>query len=184
MSRSISRVTRMGARSPRTATAPSTRSAKESAFSMFGRVASMVVTGEGRWPAALRRWATLTSRRVTCAPRPSAARAAERPSTPAPRTTKFAGGTPGTPPRRMPLPPNSFSRRPLPSTTARLPAISDIDVRTGACPASSSMASMPTVVASRSVRARKSSGRVAGSAQKPNTTCSFWSCAYSCGAGA
>jgi hypothetical protein len=84
----------------------------------------------------------------------------------------------------MPLPPNSFRRRPLPSTTARLPAISDIDVRTGAWPASSSIASMPIVVASRSVSARKSSGRVAGRAQKPNTTWPFWTCSYSSGAGA
>ena len=33
-------------------------------------------------------------------------------------------------------------------TTARLPAISDIEVRTGACPDSSSIASRPTAVAS------------------------------------
>ena len=58
-------------------------------------------------------------------------------------------------------------------TTARLPAISDIDVRTGACPASSSIASRPTAVASLSARARKSSGRVAGRPQKPNTIWSF-----------
>ena len=94
--------------------------------------------------------------------RPSAARAAERPSTPAPRTTKCAGGTPGAPPSRMPLPPNSFRSRPAPTVTARLPAISDMLVRTGAWPCSSSMASRPTAVTSRASRARRSSRRSVG----------------------
>ncbi len=40
-----------GARSPRTATAPSTTSANDSAFAMFGRVESMVVRP---WPRAQR----------------------------------------------------------------------------------------------------------------------------------
>ena len=101
---------------------------------MFGWVASIVVTPCGSLSAASRRWSTLTSSSVTCAPSPSAARAAARPSTPAPSTTKLAGGTPGTPPSRIPLPPNSLSSSPLPIITASAPAISDIDVSTGARP--------------------------------------------------
>src|SRR5207302_1853130 len=38
-------------------------------------------------------------------------RAALEPETPAPRMVIFAGGTPGTPPSRMPMPPRSFSRQ-------------------------------------------------------------------------
>ena len=103
--------------------------------------------------------------------RPGRGRRAPRsgPSTPAPRITKLAGGTPGAPPSRMPLPPNSFRSRLAPTVTARLPAISDMLVRTGACPASSSMASRPTAVIPRSSSARRSSGRAVGSAQKANT---------------
>ncbi len=134
MSPSMARVITMGARCPWTAAAPRTRSANESAFSMFGRVDIMVATGPGRWPTALRRASTLLSRSVTLAPAPMAALAADRPRVPAPMTTSCAGGTPGAPPKRMPLPPKSFSRSPAPSVMARPPAISDMLVRMGARP--------------------------------------------------
>ena len=55
--------------------------------------------------------------------------------------TMDAGGIPGAPPIRRPLPPNSLSTRPAPMVTASRPAISDIALRTGAWPSSSSMIS-------------------------------------------
>jgi len=53
------------------------------------------------------------------------------PTTPAPRITTLAGGTPGTPPSKMPRPPFSFSRYLAPSCTAMRPATSDIGVSKG-----------------------------------------------------
>ena len=45
---------------------------------------------------------------VTCAPMPSAILAALMPTVPPPTMVTLAGGVPGTPPRRTPLPPFSF----------------------------------------------------------------------------
>ena len=53
---------------------------------------------------------TSVSRIVTSAPSSRKMRAALAPTIPAPRMTTLAGGTPGTPPRRMPWPPWSFCR--------------------------------------------------------------------------
>ena len=66
---------------------------------------------------------------------------------------------------------------------ARLPAISDIEVSTGARPRSSSIASRPTAVIARSMSARTSAGRAVGSAQKATTI--WWGCSssYSAGSG-
>ncbi len=48
-----------------------------------------------------------------------------------------AGSTPGTPPSRMPLPPNTFSRYFAPSCTAIRPATSLIGVSSGSSPVDS-----------------------------------------------
>ncbi len=45
-----------------------------------------------------------------------------------------AGGTPGTPPSRMPMPPASFSRHLAPACTAMRPATSDIGASSGSPP--------------------------------------------------
>ena len=57
------------------------------------------------------------------------------PTTPPPMITTSAGGTPGTPPSRTPLPPKTFSRYLAPSWTAIRPATSDIGVSSGSSPA-------------------------------------------------
>ena len=136
MSRSMSRVTSSGARSPCTATAPSTRSAKERAFSMLGRVASIVVTGATqRRRTASRRRSTLTveQRHVGAHAEGGAggraARARRRRG-----SRSCAGGTPGAPPSRMPLPPNSFSSRPAPMVTREAAGDLGHAVSTGARP--------------------------------------------------
>ena len=82
-----------------------------------------------------------TSRMVTLAPSPAAIFAAFTPTMPPPRITTLAGGTPGTPPSRMPRPPYSFSRYFAPSCTAMRPATSDIGVSSGSSPDGSSTVS-------------------------------------------
>ena len=59
---------------------------------------------------------------VTLAPNPAAILAAWVPTIPPPNTNTLAGATPGTPPRRIPLPPMGFSRYLAPSWMAILPA--------------------------------------------------------------
>ena len=107
--------------------------------------ASPAAPARGR-PAGGRR---CTSSSVTCAPRPSAARAAARPSTPAPRTTKLRGRARrarrrgGCPCRRTR---SAAARCRRPRRGCRR---SPTCCAHGACPASSSIASMPIAVTSR-----------------------------------
>ena len=72
------------------------------------------------------------SRRARRGPPPSWRRCT--PTTPPPMITTSPGATPGTPPSRMPLPPNTFSRYLAPSCTAIRPATSDIGVSSGSSP--------------------------------------------------
>ena len=71
---------------------------------------------------------------VTVASSPTAMRAALVPDTPPPSTTTFAGGTPGTPPSRMPAPPCSFSRQCAPTWMDMRPATSLIGASSGRWP--------------------------------------------------
>jgi hypothetical protein len=68
--------------------------------------------------------------------------------------TTSAGNTPGTPPSRMPLPPNTFSRYFAPSCTAIRPATSLIGVSSGSSPVgnwtvSYAMAMAPLLMSAR-----------------------------------
>ena len=74
---------------------------------------------------------------VTCAPMPTAMRAACVPTTPPPRITTSAGGTPGTPPSRTPRPPCSFSRQWAPAWIDMRPATSLIGASSGSPPRAS-----------------------------------------------
>ena len=171
ISRSISRVTSTGARWACTATAPSTRSAKPSAFSMFGCVASMVVTPCGSRSRGLAQVgdAHVEQRHVRAEPERRArrgppqhtraqhhevrrrrARARRRAGSPCLRSRSAAARCPAPPPA---------SPRSRTSTFAPEPGR-----------ASSSIASMPTAVTLLSASARNSSGRAAGRPQKPKTT--------------
>ena len=67
----------------------------------------------------------------TSACMPSAMIAELRPTTPPPRITTFAGGTPGTPPSRMPRPPCAFSSDQAPICGASRPATSLIGASSG-----------------------------------------------------
>ncbi len=97
----------------------------------------MVVTLAGMTSSRYRRRSRFTSISTTFAPRPAATLAALVPTMPAPSTTTFAGGTPGTPPSRMPRPRIGFSRYLAPSWMLILPAISLIGVSSGSRPARS-----------------------------------------------
>ncbi len=76
----------------------------------------------------------LRSMTTTMAPEPTAICAALDPTTPAPRIAILAGGTPATPPSRMPIPPCAFSRQVAPACTAMRPATSDMGARSGRPP--------------------------------------------------
>ena len=67
----------------------------------------------------------------TSACMPSAMIAEFRPTTPPPRITTLAGGTPGTPPSRMPRPPCAFSSDQAPICGASRPATSLIGASSG-----------------------------------------------------
>ena len=56
-------------------------------------------------------------------------------------TITFAGGTPGTPPSRIPRPPSGFSSMNAPAWVAILPATSDIGASSGNRPCPSSTVS-------------------------------------------
>ena len=75
--------------------------------------------------------------------------------------TTSPGATPGTPPSRMPLPPNTFSRYLAPSCTAIRPATSDIGVSSGSSPLASWTVSYATAIAPESITARVSSSAAA-----------------------
>ncbi len=64
------------------------------------------------------------------------ARAALIPTVPAPMMTTSAGGTPGAPESRVPLPPDWFSSKRAAICKARRPAISLTGPRTGRSPLS------------------------------------------------
>ncbi len=81
------------------------------------------------------------SRMVTSAPMPTATLAALVPTTPPPMMVTRPRRTPGTPPRRMPLPPCAFSRHAAPTWMAILPATSLIGLSSGSEPSSSWMVS-------------------------------------------
>ena len=93
------------------------------------------VERSSRWPAAHRRGSAAVRARCPGSspgrPSPAAILAALMPTTPPPMITTSAGGTPGTPPSRTPLPPKTFSRYLAPSCTAMRPATSDIGVSSG-----------------------------------------------------
>jgi hypothetical protein len=74
------------------------------------------------------------SMRTTWAPLPTAMRAAFAPTTPAPRMVILAGGTPGTPPSRIPMPPCAFSSECAPACTDMRPATSDMGASSGSPP--------------------------------------------------
>ncbi len=69
-------------------------------------------------------------------------------------TITSAGATPGTPPRRTPLPPKCFSRYLAPSWTAMRPATSDIGVSSGSSPLGSSTVSYASATDFESITAR------------------------------
>ena len=75
------------------------------------------------------------SRTVTRAPMPTAMRVAFSPTTPPPRTTTLAGGTPGTPLSSTPGPPLGASRAAAANWTDRRPAICDMGASSGSVPA-------------------------------------------------
>ena len=64
-------------------------------------------------------------------------RAALVPTTPPPRTTTFAGGTPGTPPSSTPRPPCAISRQCAPAWIDMRPATSLIGASSGRPPRAS-----------------------------------------------
>ena len=78
---------------------------------------------------------------VTWAPKPAAIFAACTPTTPAPNTKTLPGATPGTPPKSTPRPLAGFSKYFAPCCMAILPATSDIGVKSGKVPSSSSTVS-------------------------------------------
>ena len=67
--------------------------------------------------------------------------AACMPTAPPPMIITFAGGTPGTPPSRMPRPPSGFSSMNAPAWVAIFPATSDIGASSGSRPLRSSTVS-------------------------------------------
>ena len=68
-----------------------------------------------------------------------------------------AAATPGTPPSRMPRPPNGFSSMKAPAWVASLPAISLIGASSGSLPSASSTVSYATQIAPESHSASVSS---------------------------
>ncbi len=80
------------------------------------------------------------------ASRPRSARRCSRRSRP-PSTRTLAGGTPGTPPRRIPRPPCAFSSAQAPICVARRPATSLIGARSGSLPSAVCTVSYATQVA-------------------------------------
>ncbi len=129
------RVTSRGAVAPGMSTAPMTRSA----WTRWSRTVcgslKIVDTLAGITSSRYRSRSRFTSISTTFAPSPAATLAAFVPTTPAPSTTTSAGGTPGTPPSRMPRPRIGFSRYFAPSWMLILPAISLIGVSSGSRPA-------------------------------------------------
>ena len=77
----------------------------------------------------------------TSASIPTAMNAAFMPTTPPPMIITVAAATPGTPPSRMPRPPNGFSSMKAPAWVESLPAISLIGASSGRRPCESSTVS-------------------------------------------
>ena len=108
---SIARVTSFGAAAPGISTAPITRSAHSTSRSTLSRLENTVMTRAPSSRSIRRSASTLRSITTTCAPVPTAICAALEPTTPAPRMTMRAGGTPATPPSSTPMPPCARSRQ-------------------------------------------------------------------------
>ena len=106
-------------------------SASGSTSSTWRRFDIASVTRPSRAISRSRIRSTDLSSTQTSACIPSAMIAAFRPTTPPPSTTTFAGGTPGTPPSRMPRPPRAFSSAQAPICGASRPATSLIGARSG-----------------------------------------------------
>lgn len=108
--RRVLREMSLGALAPGMRIEEMVRSASEMRESMLCGLEIRVETFLGIQWESVRRWSRLISRRKTWAPRFAAVIAACEPAEPAPMTRTLPGGVPGTPPRRMPRPPFSFSR--------------------------------------------------------------------------
>jgi hypothetical protein len=121
--------------------------------------------GRGPWLqiapkcSAVRRNADIErSTTVTFAPIPTAMRAVFEPTIPAPSMRMSAGGTPGTPPNKMPRPPCPFSRQAAPTCGAMRPATSDMGVKSGKEPSGAVTVSYAMQVAPLRCRSRVCSG--------------------------
>ena len=134
MVESMARVRSLGAVAPATSTAPTTRSASRTSRSMVAVVEYSVRSAEPNMADSSRRRSTERSTTVTSARRPMAISAAWVPATPPPRITTLAGGTPGTPPSRMPKPPLAFCRLAAPTWIDIRPATSLMGVSSGSEP--------------------------------------------------
>ncbi len=112
-------------------TAPITMSASTSTSSICSRFDIASVTRPSSAISSSRIRSTDLSSTHTSACIPSAMIAALSPTTPPPSTTTFAGGTPGTPPSRMPRPPCAFSSDHAPICGASRPATSLMGASSG-----------------------------------------------------
>ena len=134
MVETMARVTSLGDVAPATSTAPTTRSASRTSRSMVSVVEYAVRSAEANIDDNSRSRSTERSTTVTSARSPTAISAACVPATPPPRITTLAGGTPGTPPSRIPKPPLAFWRLAAPTWIDMRPATSLIGVSSGSEP--------------------------------------------------
>ena len=133
----IASSTTTGARPPATSTAPISRSASATLRSIAPRFdASVMIRPRWIWSTQRNR-SRFLSTRTTSASIPAAIHAAFQPTLPAPRTTTFAGRTPGAPPISTPRPPLWRSRKWAPICGASRPATSLIGASSGSAPLAS-----------------------------------------------
>jgi hypothetical protein len=130
-----------GARAPCTSTAPITRSASGSICSIASADECTVEARPPNATSSSRNRSIERSNTNTSACIPIAMNAAFLPTTPPPITSTVAAATPGTPPRRIPLPPSGFSSMNAPACVAILPATSLIGASSGRRAAASSTVS-------------------------------------------
>ena len=131
----MARVTTCGVRLPATSTAPITTSA-EATKAATDSLSARQVSTVGMRSIRLRSFSASTSSTVTRAPAAHAVRAAQVPTTPAPRIATFAGGMPGLPPSSTPRPPELERSRCAAMGTVIWPAISLTARSTGKRPSS------------------------------------------------